>query len=223
MTYVQKLTIPETPFPILDDRIPMNRYVPIDLSMTNVELFDIDITDHHQCQVYIESVTRRSHGLVAYGGYIEQRALYGNATRFSDVDERNIHLGIDFWCAADTKVHVPLKGRVHSFANNNDFGNYGPTIILEHDGPKTFYTLYGHLSLESLNGLEVGALFEKGDVIGSLGTPEHNVGYAPHLHFQVINDLQDHFGDYPGVCSEGQLEFYRSNCPNPNLLLGYAL
>jgi hypothetical protein len=38
-----------------------------------------------------------------------------------------------------------LDGRVHSFQNNDSLGNYGPTIILEHQVEDlTFYTLYGH-------------------------------------------------------------------------------
>jgi len=46
-----------------------------------------------------------------------------------------------------------------------------------------------------------------------------NGDYAPHLHFQIIIDMEEKTGDYPGVCSENKLEFYKNNCPNPNLLL----
>jgi murein DD-endopeptidase MepM/ murein hydrolase activator NlpD len=84
----------------------------------------------------------------------------------------------------------------------------------------TFYTLYGHLSIESLTGLAVGKRFEQGDVIAQLGTAEVNGDYPPHLHFQIILDMEDYFGDYPGVSSLNTLEFYKMNCPDPNLLLG---
>ena len=30
-------------------------------------------------------------------------------------------------------VHAPLTSTVHSFANNEGQGNYGPTIILQHE------------------------------------------------------------------------------------------
>jgi hypothetical protein len=45
----------------------------------------------------------------------------------------------------------PLGGMVHSFAYNDQFGDYGATIVLLHqlDG-MPFYTLYGHLSLKIL-------------------------------------------------------------------------
>ena len=48
---------------------------------------------------------------------------------------------------------------------------------------------------------------------------EVNGDYPPHLHFQIINDLQGNFGDYLGVCSANELDFYKENCPDPNLIL----
>ena len=55
--------------------------------------------------------------------------------------------------------------------------------------------------------------------IGNLGVASVNGDYAPHLHFQIIRDLEDNFGDYPGVASENNIPFYKRNCPDPNLLL----
>ena len=82
-----------------------------------------------------------------------------------------------------------------------------------------FYTLYGHLSLESIQKLYKGQVMKKGEQIGTLGKVSVNGDYAPHLHFQIIKDIQDKEGDYPGVCSISSLSFYLSNCPDPNLLL----
>jgi hypothetical protein len=67
--------------------------------------------------------------------------------------------------------------------------------------------------------LQVGATIYGGAVFATLGTPEINVNYAPHLHFQLILDIGDHYGDYPGVCEEANLAYFSDNCPNPNLLL----
>jgi len=108
----------------------------------------------------------------------------------------------------------------HSFQNNSSVGDYGPTIILKHDiRSNVFYTLYGHLSVDSLHDLYVGKPFAKGKTLAKLGTTDINVNYAPHLHFQIIRDLQANTGDYPGVAAENELHFYTKNCPNPNLLL----
>jgi murein DD-endopeptidase MepM/ murein hydrolase activator NlpD len=116
------------------------------------------------------------------------------------------------------KTQIPKL--VHSFKNNTNFGDYGPTIILKHTIEDVdFYTLYGHLSLESLQDLCVGQTFKKGAQIATLGDASVNGDYAPHLHFQIIDDIQDFVGDYPGVCSKKDLEFYKTNCLDPELML----
>lgn len=213
---------PGKPLMLLDGSISSSQYCKIDLSKENPELQDIAISDPKACQQYIDLVFERNNAKVAYGGYLEKRALYAISERFAEGAPRDIHLGVDFWCAAGTKVFCPLQGRVHSFANNADHGNYGPTVILEHEfGELRFYTLYGHLSEESLNGLYPGKPIHQSDVLASIGSTEINVGYAPHLHFQLILDIGNYNGDYPGVCAENELEFYQNNCPNPHFLLRF--
>ena len=82
-----------------------------------------------------------------------------------------------------------------------------------------FYTLYGHLSESSIANKSVGVEVKQGDVISVLGASEVNGDYPPHLHFQIIKNIEDYKGDYPGVSNLLNLEFYKSNCPDPNLLL----
>ena len=207
---------------ILDTVIPIQEYVPLNLSKDNKELLDVNITDPIVCQHYIDSVLKHKQGSIAYGGYLEERNLYNDKESFTTNSKpvRNIHLGIDYWCAARTNVIVPLNGTVHSFKNNNIVGDYGPTIILKHVlGDYMFYTLYGHLSVDSLDGLFINKQFKAGEILGRLGTPNINVNYAPHLHFQIIRDLQGNMGDYPGVCVKIRLPYYQQNCPDPNILL----
>ena len=205
---------------ILDKEIPWIAYTPIDLSEKNKDLESYNIIDPNQCQAYIDVILEQNKAQVAYGGYLEKRTLYSDKMGFSGESARNIHLGIDFWTKAGTKVSAPLDGIVHSFQNNATVGDYGPTIILQHQTEEfLFYTLYGHLSVASLDGLKVGKAFKQGDVLATLGTPDINVNYAPHLHFQLIRDLEGKKGDYPGVCSAESVEFYSKNCPNPSFLL----
>lgn len=212
----------EHPITILDTAIPLEKYKPLDLSVSNADLKSVNITDPTSCEAYINKLLEINTGKVAYGGYLEQRNLYADKASFSGSPDaqRNIHLGIDYWCAAGTIVITPVSGTVHSFKNNDAIGDYGPTILLEHQlHEHRFYTLYGHLSLESLNGLEIGKQFDAGTVLGTLGTPDINVNYAPHLHFQIIQDIEGYLGDYPGVCSLKDLDCYKKNCPDPNFLL----
>ena len=210
------------PIAILDSSISFSQYTPLDLSIANTELKGYDITDYRSCQSYIDLILERHRATVAYGGYLEKRNLYTQTASFTSngVPIRNVHLGIDYWCKSGTKVLAPLSGTVHSFENNKSIGDYGPTIILEHQLEHfTFYSLYGHLSKESIDGIAIGDSFQKGEVLAKLGTPDINVNYAPHLHFQLIRDIEGNRGDYPGVCSFDKLPYYSQNCPDPNILL----
>ena len=205
---------------VLDPNIALEDYVNIDLSVNNKELTHLDISLHDVCEAYIDEYLKDHKARVAYGGYLEERNLYQNTNNFIGSQERNMHLGIDLWCSAGTEVLAVFEGEIHSFQNNKQSGDYGPTLIIKHSiEDQVFYSLYGHLSRQSLKGLKVGAEVHRGETIARLGTPDENVGYAPHLHFQLIRDLECKSGDYPGVCAKKDLDFYRANCPDPNLLL----
>lgn len=207
---------------VIDTSIDYSEYVAIDLSNTNLELENFDLTNASIFQDFILHYLQEKNAKVAFGGYIETRNLYKRSSVFKDniSDERNIHIGLDLWIKAGITVLAALDGTLHSFKNNTSLGDYGPTIILEHDIEDVkFYTLYGHLSEESLSNLFVGKSFIKGEIIATLGNFPINGDYAPHLHFQIIKNIENYSGDYPGVCNSKDLDFYSENCPNPNLLL----
>lgn len=215
-------TLSLEPLYVLDNSIPHSRYVSIDISETNNELNTIDVSSASKLGAYVNNYIEKENATVAYGGYLEIRNIYKRSEHFNKQakEERNIHLGIDLWCHANTPIYTPLDAKVHSFKNNTNFGDYGPTLILEHTFKHvTFYTLYGHLSLESIVNLKVGHVFKKGALIATLGDETINGNYPPHLHFQIIKDLEGNYGDYPGVCSKENLGFYKENCPDPNLIL----
>ena len=209
--------------PVIDKQYKKSDFVHIDLSGENKDLNKIEIPSATEYKKYIDEYLASKKGRVAYGGYNERRNLYQQSVIFQDDSKpspREVHIGLDLWCEAGTTVIAPLDGTVHSCNDNAGFGNYGPTIILEHNlGDKTFYTLYGHLSRPSIKNLAFGQIIEAGDKIGVIGTSKVNGDYAPHLHFQIIEDLQGYTGDYPGVVAKQELESYLKNCPDPNLLL----
>lgn len=207
---------------VIDDSIPHDQYIPLDLSVSNTTLAGLAIDNAIDFENFIERTLSDNYSKVAYGGYNEERNLYKRSSVFNDnkTEERNIHIGLDLWIKAGTPVLAALDGTVHSFNYNNNLGDYGPTIILEHQlKNQTFYTLYGHLSLESIAELKIGASFLKGQQLASLGDATVNGDYAPHLHFQIIKNIGDNCGDYPGVCSKSDRDYYLENCPDPNLLL----
>lgn len=207
---------------VIDADIEYHQYTPLDLSTSNIELNDFNIFNAIEFEMYIETLLKKNKATVAFGGYNELRSIYKRSTAFKNdsSDERNIHIGLDLWIKAGTPVLAALDGKVHSFQYNNIVGDYGPTIILEHQiEHQIFYTLYGHLSLESIASLKAGDFFEKGQQLATLGDATVNGDYAPHLHFQIIKNIENNFGDYPGVCSKNKLAYYLENCPDPNLLL----
>lgn len=210
--------------PLLMPEVSLEKYMELDLSVYNHRLENVDVSSAAEIQKYIDNELTEKDAIIAYGGYLEERAIYRRSDYFSIPSdpnkERNIHLGLDLWCDAGTSVYMPVDGKVHSFADNQEYGDYGPTIILEHelDGAR-FYTLYGHLSRASIVSLEVGQLFDKGEELAELGAQEVNGDYAPHLHFQLITDMEDYWGDFPGVCSKEDLEKFKEICPNPSIFV----
>ena len=88
--------------PILGGGEAVEKYTRIDLSVDNLELAGVDITNPDACQNYIDLVLDRNDAMVAYGGYLEKRNLYADKADFSGEGQptRNIHLGIDF-CLCD--------------------------------------------------------------------------------------------------------------------------
>ncbi|MGC6429668.1 MAG: peptidoglycan DD-metalloendopeptidase family protein [Jejuia sp.] len=207
---------------VLDASLPKSKYIAIDLSAQNSDLNQIDTTSSSEFSNYINRFLKEHNAQVAYGGYLEVRSIYDRSSHFKAItNKRNIHLGLDLWCDVETPIFAPLDGTIHSFKKNTNYGDYGPTIILEHNIFETrFYTLYGHLSLNSIENLEVGQEFKQGEQIATLGNATVNGDYPPHLHFQIIRNIQGNFGDYPGVCTKEDLVFYSENCPDPNLLFG---
>lgn len=192
----------------------------IDLSIHNPEggakLADRDELWRFIGRAYLSEKTK-----LLWGGYREHRSTYARSEDFQqDGEPRCIHLGIDFWAAAGTEVYAPLSGTIHSFQDNTGFSNYGPTIILQHEiGGERFHSLYGHLSRASLRGLEEGMAVESGQRIGWLGEGHENGEWPPHLHFQLIREMGEWHGDYPGVCTVAEVDFYGRNCPDPGELV----
>ena len=158
--------------------------------------------------------------IAGVGGYLENRSIYADTDLFQGDAERCIHIGVDVFLPADTPIYAPLDGEVQSFANRAVAGDYGPVIILRHRLQDfDFHSLYGHLSESSLDGLYEGKTFARGEQVAAVGPRPVNGNWTPHLHFQLIRDMQGIKGDYPGVVRPSDLDFYRENCPDPNALI----
>jgi peptidoglycan LD-endopeptidase LytH len=207
---------PVVPFDAARDRL-----FPFDFTEANSDLKESDIADTDRFAAYVNQRLRQHSARYGFGGYGEHRTLYSRSKHFDSPEEpRRLHLGIDIWGPSGTKVMAPLNAVIHSFAFNNNDSDYGATLILTHQLEGiSFHTLYGHLSLNSLKNLSEGHFIQRGDVIAEFGMRFENGNWPPHLHFQVIADMQGWKGDYPGVCQYSEKAKWLDNCPDPDAIL----
>ncbi len=179
-----------------------------------------------------EKLTRRlfdrlsaANAPLGLGRYNEARPFYHHnlfKREGNDGPEwRTVHLGVDLFMAPGSPVFAPLPGVIHSLKNNAGPMDYGPTLVLQHtpaDGP-TFFTFYGHLSLDSLEQWSAGDPVEQDACLGRVGDITINGGWPPHLHFQISTDMLDYQSDFPGLAAPSQRELWLSLCPDPGLML----
>lgn len=172
---------------------------------------------------FIAEIQNKNPNAILANGYLERRKFYTTdaykRTTPKGSEYRNIHLGTDFWVPAQTPVHTPFAGKVTILQDNNFPKDYGPTLVLEHKlDSQIFYTLYGHLSQESLALHKKGNLLHAGELIGFIGAPEENGNWAPHLHFQIMLDLLGNTENFPGVAFPSEIERWKTLCPDPSIL-----
>ncbi|HSI75836.1 MAG TPA: peptidoglycan DD-metalloendopeptidase family protein [Lunatimonas sp.] len=206
-------------FPVMGEELGAHNAIAIDLSKDNEALNQVNLADSQHFCSYVDSLRDNQGKKYALGGYLENRVIYTRSHVFATDSAifRNIHLGVDIWASAGTTVFCPVDGVIHSCQDNAGFGNYGPTVILEHvlRGNK-IYSLYGHLATADLGLFYPGKQIRAGEILGHLGEEKENGNWPAHLHFQLIQDLEGLTGDYPGVCMDSEIGHYTQNCPNPN-------
>lgn len=202
--------------------------VKFDLSVGSLDLGNnINFENIDRFDALIQNILLQNSAELGVGGYGELRPFYTTDAYLSKGNKgpqwRTLHLGVDLWASAQTPVFAPLDGKLFAKQNNAQERDYGPTLILEHqteDG-LPFYSLYGHLSPESLDlAPDIGKVVEAGQQIGWIGNRPDNGNWPPHLHFQVISDLLGNTGDFPGVAFPHESKTWQSICPDPNLILG---
>ena len=209
--------------PVIPFETWREKLVALDLSASNTELTDTILEDIHQFSEWINKKITEAKARYAIGGYAEHRTVYSKSRVFDAIkgrEPRRLHLGVDIWAPGGTPVMAPLDGVVHSFAFNNQPGDYGATIILSHRlARQSFFTLYGHLSHSSIQQLQEGKQIKSGEPFAFLGIPEENGQWPPHLHFQLIETMDGWKGDYPGVCPFSEKDNWLANSPDPDLIL----
>ena len=195
----------------------------LNISKESGEFEGVDIYSTAALIKHSKDVRIKTGADLVIGRYLEDRNIYQRGAKnyqTLEKEARSVHLGQDLMVPAGTPVFAPIEGKVHSFQDNAQVADYGPTVILEHHLDKvTFYTLYGHLSRHSLKNLYVGQKILKGQPLAKVGKPFENGGWPEHLHFQIISDMKGEYGNYKGVIEPSKVSIYAKLCPNPNLIL----
>jgi len=76
---------------------------------------------------------------------------------------------------------------------------------------RRFFTLYGHLTKDTLSSLKAGQHIASRTAICARGSSDENGGWAPHIHFQIILDLLELGADFPGVAYASQRAVWTSS------------
>jgi 4-aminobutyrate aminotransferase-like enzyme/Ser/Thr protein kinase RdoA (MazF antagonist) len=204
---------------------------PIDLSNHNVMSINLSVgsldlgnnSNFKSIDVFerrIKRILEDENSTLGIGGYKEIRPFYTTDSYKTEGNNgprwRTMHLGTDYWTNAGESVFAIADGEVYSIKNNDNYCDYGPTIIIKHriDNGDAYYTLYGHLSISSLTMVAVGDEVKAGSKIAEIGNGDVNGKWPPHLHFQVMLDMLDNEGDFPGVCYVSEAKIWTSICPS---------
>lgn len=209
---------------VVDFNPSTDKLLSLDFTTNNTELTNEILADTDLFSNWVNEKLAESNAKYGIGGYNEHRTIYSRSGHFDTLEEpRRLHLGTDIWGPAETPIYNFYDATVHSFKFNDNFGDYGATIILQYQLDNlTLFALYGHLSLSSLNGLAEGQFIPAGKQFASFGVKEENGFWPPHLHFQLIFDMEGMKGDYPGVCQFSRRAVYLENCPDPALILKHT-
>jgi murein DD-endopeptidase MepM/ murein hydrolase activator NlpD len=210
---------------VVDYDAAKDKLFSLDFTASNTELDPDTVADTPKFSAWVNQKLDENNARYGIGGYMEHRTLYARSAHFdTDGEPRRLHLGIDIWAEAGTPVYSPLPATIHSYHDNDNFGDYGATIILmNHLVGFPLYSLYGHLSRKSLEGLYVGKPVELNQKIGELGDETENGHWPPHLHYQLMLDIGEARGDYPGVGQFSKKKEWLKNIPDPNLLLKFSV
>jgi murein DD-endopeptidase MepM/ murein hydrolase activator NlpD len=195
----------------------------LDFTANNPQVTSADLRNTADFDQLVNAMLAEKNATIGIGGYLENRVIYRRSAHFGPgaaEEPRSLHLGVDVWLPAGTLVLAPLPAVVHSLADNDNFGDYGPTVVLQHALEDTvFYSLYGHLSRHEWRALRVGQALQQGEAFATVGPFPENGDWPAHLHFQLMADMQGRVGDFPGVARPSERDAWATLCPDPNLVL----
>ncbi|HEX7325655.1 MAG TPA: aminotransferase class III-fold pyridoxal phosphate-dependent enzyme [Rhodanobacteraceae bacterium] len=170
----------------------------------------------------IAAELQRSGASVGIGRHDEARFTpdaYRSIGVEQPVDElATVHLGMDVFVPAGTAVHAPLAGVVHAAAVQGG----AACVVLQHAPPggPVFFTLFRHLSADSVATLAQGKAVVRGQALGTIAAPAQTGGEPAHVHLQLALDLLGRGADFPHRVPVAERAAWAALSPDPNLILG---
>ncbi|MBD9373680.1 aminotransferase class III-fold pyridoxal phosphate-dependent enzyme [Rhizobium sp. ARZ01] len=213
--------------PIIRPEVAKPKVLALDLTENGPDARGWAKLDAVAAENLIDKRVREEGAAFAIGLYGEDRVIYkGDAFETASAGaRRTVHLGVDIFAPALEPVHAPFDGKV-AFIHDDavDFG-FGPTVLLEHrtDEGDVFWTLYGHLSRDSVAILSIGQPIAKGEAFCAFGAASENGNWAPHLHFQIVTDHLGLCGRMHGVGVRSHWQVWREVSPDPSVIFGFSV
>lgn len=203
--------------PLLAPEWCNKKMLELDLSPDNPDTKGIDFSDPVTFQNWTNQQLKKHNAEIAIGRYLEERVVYTHG----QYGDRCVHVGLDIGLPAKTALYAPLDATVEGYADYNQPGDYGPTLLLKHelDGV-VFYSLYGHLSRDSYDLYQEGKHFKAGDLIGYIGDTHENGGWPTHVHVQIMKNKVGSGSTYQGVVSIAVKPLEKDSHYDPNKLIG---
>ncbi|HET6620395.1 MAG TPA: aminotransferase class III-fold pyridoxal phosphate-dependent enzyme, partial [Dongiaceae bacterium] len=153
------------------------------------------------------------------GPWGEQRPVYSSDAFRSLFDpdlRRTMHLGLDLFAPAGSNVRTPLDATVVDLYETDVPLDYGHAVLLRHEPEGlAFYSLWGHLSAQTVRDRKVGEQLRAGEVIGQLGDTHENGNWQPHVHIQLITYRPERAADIIGAGEPGYRDVWRDLFPDP--------
>jgi hypothetical protein len=164
---------------------------------------DVDIRnpylDAHMCAEMVSEAAQYLRANYTHGGYGEDRRVLWRGS-YLEEGAKFIHLGHDTNVQAGTPLHMPFSGVVLAAGDDTEaFGPHGwgrwcivqPNEDVGLVKGKNVFVVFAHLGDVPSEGTE----YSKGEQFATVGTPETNGGWYPHVHTQVVDAVQHPFFD----------------------------
>ena len=153
------------------------------------------------------------------GPWGEERPVYSSdafRSVFAPDQRRSLHLGLDLFAPAGTDIFTPLDATVADLFETDIPLDYGHAVLLRHEPEGgAFYSLWGHLSAQTVRERKVGERLRAGDLIGQLGATHENGNWQPHVHIQLITYEPERAGDVIGAGEAGYRGVWEELFPDP--------